>query len=147
MTELNNLKNEAIEDTRITESSIIKSSMENGLIICKWIDRYKQIAIDLKKVHHKRDNMELLLYLYYSGKASKEQLDFLKKSKPFGLKIDNRSDIERFIKGSMIYQEIDIELEELSQILKFIDEVIQTLKFQNNKISNIIAYKKFLNGE
>jgi len=142
-----NFKNEADIDLKITDSSIVKASMENGIIICKWIDRYKSEAVNLKKLNIKKDNIELLLYLYYTGKAGKEQLEALNKTKPFGLKVDNRSDIERFIKGSKLFQEQTIEIEEQIQILKFIDEVIQALKFQNNKIGNIITYKKFLAGE
>lgn len=141
------IRNEAKSDLKVDESSIISSSMNSGIIITKWLDYYKQTAISLNKVKSEKESIELLLYLYYSGKASLEHLELLNKTKPFGLKIDTKSDIEKFIKASKEYIKITEKLVETEQFLKFIDEVIQALKFQNNKIGNIIAYQKFLAGE
>ncbi len=140
------LKKEAKEDLYIDESSIISSSMKSGVTICKWLDYYRIKALEYNKTKANKDKIELTLYLYYTGKANQEQLAYLGKSKPFGLKIDTKSDIEKFIKASKEYIEIDYLLKINEQDLKFIDETIQALKFQNNKISNIISYKKFMEG-
>lgn len=140
------LKSEAKEDLYIDESNIISSSMKSGITICKWLDYYRIKAIEFNQTKAKRDKIELTLYLYYTGKANQEQLEYLGKSKPFGLKIDTKSDIEKFIKASKEYIEIDLTVKSIEQDLKFIDETIQALKFQNNKISNIISYKKFMEG-
>lgn len=147
MVEWERLKSEAESDLKVDESTIISSSMNNGIIISKWLDYYRQIAVELNKMKSARDSVEVLLYLYYTGKATEKQLKTLNKDEPFKLKVDTKSDIERFIKSSKEYIEINEKCVELEQFLKYIDEVIQALKFQNNKIANIIAYKRFLAGE
>lgn len=144
--DIEELKKEAKEDLYIDESSIISSSMKSGITICKWLDYYRTKSLEYNTNKAKRDKIELTLYLYYTGKANQEQLEYLGKSKPFGLKIDTKSDVEKFIKASKEYIAIDHVLKINEQDLKFIDETIQALKFQNNKISNIISYKKFTEG-
>ena len=94
------LKEEAKKDLFLDENSIISASSKNGIIICRWLDYYRECALLLNKSKSSRDRVELTLYLYYSGKANAEQLKYLGKTKPFGLKIDTKSDIERFIKAS-----------------------------------------------
>lgn len=140
------LKEEAKKDLFLDENNIISASSKNGVTICKWLDYYRECALLLNKSKASRDRVELTLYLYYSGKANAEQLKYLGKSKPFGLKIDTKSDIERFIKASKEYIEADELVKTVEQNLKFIDETIQALKFQSTRISNIIAYKKFTEG-
>ena len=146
MINVDELKNEAKKDLYLDENSIISASSKNGIITCKWLDYYRLTALELNKSKASRDRVELTLYLYYSGKANAEQLKYLGKSKPFGLKIDTKSDIERFIKASKEYIEADDLVKINEQNLKFIDETIQALKFQSTRISNIIAYKKFTEG-
>ena len=140
------LKKEAENDLYIDESSIISSSLKSGVVISKWLDYYRNKALEIQLNKTRKDKIELTLFLYYTGKASQEHLNYLGKDKPFGLKVDTKSDIERFIKASKEYIEIECTIKQEEQDLKYIDEIIQALKFQNNKIANIISYKKFLNG-
>lgn len=146
MNDIEDLKKEAKDDLYLDENNIISASSKNGVIVCKWLDYYRSCALELNKSKASRDKVELTLYLYYSGKASLEQLKYLGKSKPFGLKIDTKGDIERFIKASKEYIVADELVKTNEQNLKFIDETIQALKFQSTRISNIIAYKKFTEG-
>lgn len=146
MIDIDLLKREAKEDLELDESKIISASSKNGILVCKWLDYYRTTAIELNRGKANKDKVELTLYLYYSGKANESQLQYLGKTKPFGLKIDTKSDIERFIKASKEYIEADEYIKTKEQDLKFIDETIQALKFQSTRISNIIAYKKFTEG-
>ena len=146
MIDIDDLKREAKEDLFLDESSIISASSKNGILVCKWLDYYRTTALDLNRSKANKDKIELTLYLYYSGKANESQLQYLGKSKPFGLKIDTKSDIDRFIKASKEFIEADELVKINEQNLKFIDETIQALKFQSTRVSNIIAYKKFTEG-
>lgn len=141
------LKQEAKADLKIDKSSIVSSSLNSGVTICKWLDYYREVALEITKNKAQRDKIELTLFLYYTGKASQEQLSYLEKTKPFGLKVDNKTDIDKFIKASKEYIEADYNVKSAEQNLKFIDETIQALKTQNFKITNIINYLKFTNGE
>lgn len=146
MLDIEELKKEAKTDLYLDEDNIIKSSASNGLVICKWLDYYRSLALKLNKDKANRDKIELTLYLYYTGKANESQLQYLNKTKPFGLKIDTKSDVEKFIRASKEYIEADELVKIDEQDLKFVDETIQALKFQSSKISNIITYKKFTEG-
>lgn len=141
------LKLEAERDLQLDKSKIVQASMNSGVIISKWLGYYQQTALEIQKAKQERDKIELLLYLYYSGKANKTQIEVLGKTKPFGLKIDTKGDIDRFIRGSKEYIDTDLNVKTIEQTLKYIDEVIQALKSQNFKITNIINYLKFENGE
>lgn len=141
------LKDIAEKDLYLDESIITSSSFKNGVIICKWVSIYQRCAAEIQRSKAEKDKIELLLYLYFTGKANNEQIQALGKQKPFGLKIDTKSDIERFIKASEQYIEASIKLNELEQSLKFIDETVQALKTQNFRVTNIINYLKFKNGE
>lgn len=138
---------EADKDLYLNEDNISRKSCSSGVTINKWLRYYKVCAAELQDKKSKKDQIELLLYLYYTGKASNDQLKVLGKERPFGLKIDTKSDIDRFIKASKEYINIDKEVKETERELNYIDEVIQALKTQNYKITNIINYMKFMNGE
>lgn len=146
MLDYEQLKKEAKQDLFVDESTIISASAKNGVITCKWLDYYREMALQYNNDKVSKDKIELALYLYYTGKANQKQLEALNKTKPFSLKIDTKADIEKFIKASSEYIDVCSKLAEDEQTLKFIDETIQALKFQNNKISNIISYKKFTEG-
>lgn len=140
------LQSEAEKDLRLDDSNLIKSSMENGLLISKWLRYYNDIAEELVYCQNSINRIECLLTLYYKGKANEEQLKLLNK-KQFALKLTTESDVSKFVKSTKEYIEKIEELKSKERLLKYIEEVIQNIKYQHLRVQNIINYKKFLNGE
>lgn len=143
---LSELRLEAENDLKLNDSNLIKSSMDNGLIIAKWLEYYSTVSADLVQKQSELTKIECLLTLYYKGKANGEQLQALNK-KPFQLKLTTESDVSKFIKSSNEYINCLKEVKVIENTIKFIEEVIQNIKFQHLRIQNIINYKKFMNGE
>lgn len=142
----NIIKEEAEKDLKVTKENLTESSMTSGLLTCKYLNFHRDYIIALNKAIKYKDQLKILLYLYFTGKATAEQIKSLGYDKPFSLKIDKVADIDMFILGSPKYVEADNSIVDFKEIIKYLESIIDNLKFRHLSIQNVINWEKFKNG-
>jgi len=140
------IKNESVKDLRVTEDNLLEASMSSALISTKYLSWHMDYNRYYQSIIKEKDKLKLLLNLYYTGKATADQITAVGMSKPFTLKIDKVADIDMFIVSNHKYVEIDNLINEVKEQLRYIESVLDSLKFRHIVIKNTIDWKRFQNG-
>ena len=125
------LRLEAEEDCKFDKMKI-ETQFDNTLAICKWINYkaewsevYKVIDIERKEVYKK---------LYYFYKVESD------------LKINTKDELDLFITSDAQYVDLHLQITTLKEVVKYIEDIVETLKGKNWEISRWIEHQKFING-
>ena len=136
-------KDSIIDDLKLDDTTIINARLHS-----KYLEMITITRIQRKK----RDmNYKTLLkdkWLYYNGKLSKEQIDLL------GWKYDPFCGLNKPLKGDMNYyydsdtdiQKAQADLEYYKVLEETLKEILDTIRWRHQSISNIIKWRSFEAG-
>ena len=136
-------KDSIIDDLKLDDTTIINARLHS-----KYLEMITITRIQRKK----RDmNYKTLLkdkWLYYNGKLSKEQIDLL------GWKYDPFGGLNKPLKGDMNYyydsdtdiQKAQADLEYYKVLEETLKEILDTIRWRHQSISNIIKWRSFEAG-
>lgn len=147
MLDLSNIIEMWEKDSQIDSNHLDQSSVDIAKIHSKYLKLLSLSKLQLKKVEM---NQKILLkdkWLYYNGKMTEEEINEKGwEYDPFkGLKV---------MKGEMDYyynSDIDIQKSEekityYKTLVETLQEIMDTLKWRQQHIRNIIEWKKFESG-
>lgn len=146
MVNMDAIQKEAEKDLKFTKETITEASSTTGILICKYLNYHRDYFIELNKLLKYKDQLKVLLNLYYTGKATADQIKNLGFEKPFSLKIDKIADIDLFINSNPKFSDLCLLIDNTKEDVKYIETVIDNLKFRHISIQNIINWEKFKNG-
>lgn len=146
MIEFNLIQKEAEKDLKFNKDTLTEVSSTTGVLICKYLNYHRDYFIELNNLLKYKDQLKVLLYLYYTGKATDGQIKSLGFEKPFSLKVDKVADVDLFINSNPKFNETLLKIDQYKEDIKYIETVIDNLKFRHISIQNIINWEKFKNG-
>lgn len=147
MINLENILESWEKDSFIDENNLSSSTVDIAKMHSKYLQLLSVAKLQLKKAELNQKTLLKDKWLYYNGKMSGDEIqekgwDF----DPFnGLKV---------MKGEMDYyynSDIDIQKSEekiayRKTIVDTLQEIVETLRWRHQSISNIIKWKQFENG-
>lgn len=141
-----------IDDIKIEwskDSHIRKDKLDDELLkIPELLYKYQNLLYieteTFRKLDAKNKKIFLLLFQYYNGFLSKEKLEKIKRVQ-FSQRI-LKNDIRTYIDADDLYQASMSELEQSSDNIEFLKQIIKHLDNRSYNIKSTIEYLKWTNG-
>jgi hypothetical protein len=136
------------EDCVIDDNKLDQESIRCAILHGKYIEIYTVARLQLKKIEFEKSKLDLDLYLYYSGKLTKDQMDKLKLPyDPFnGLSKPMKSELPRWIDADEHMFKMKLKLETAKVFFDNVKEILDNIKWRHQTIKNILAHKQFVAG-
>ncbi len=147
MLTLENILEEWQEDCQIDENNLDISSIEIAKLHAKYLEMLSITKLKLKKTEL---NQKILLkekWLYYNGKLTEDEL--IEKGWEFdpfrGMKI-MKGDMNRYYDSDIDIQQSEEKVIYFKTTVETLTEIVDTLRWKHQTISNIIKWKMFQAG-
>lgn len=134
------LVEKAKEDLEVNKDNLIEVSAKTGIDLVFYAEQRARWISEKSKAENEQERIYRYLWLYYTGKANAQCLEYLKK-KPFKIQLNNKQDIEKFIESDTLYLEVKEKISKIENTVKFLDEVIGAVRFRTQVVRNIIQEK------
>jgi len=146
MIDLNDITNQWKTDCLI-KLPLDETSKQTPSLHAKYLEKLNLAKLQLKKAEH---NQKILLkekWLYYNGKMSEEEVKSREwNPDPFnGLKI-LKGEMDYYYDADPEIQKSEEKIEYFKTIVSTLIEIIDSLKWRHQTISNIIKWKVFESG-
>ena len=136
------------EDSIIDDMNLDGTTVKCAVLHGKYLELFS-----IAKLNLKRKEAELALvrkdkWLYYNGKMDKAELDKRGwKYDPFdGMSKPMKSDLGMYYETDDDICKIKSQIEYQKTIVEALDEIISTIRWRHQNISNIIKWKAFVAG-
>ena len=147
MLNLENILETWEKDSQIDPNHLDTSSIEGAKLHAKYLKYLSVAKLQLKRQEMFQKTLLKDKWLYYNGKMSTEEIEIK------GWEYDPFSGL-KVMKGEMDYyynSDIDIQNSEekiayYKTIVDSLQEIIETLRWRHQTISNIIKWKQFESG-
>lgn len=136
------------EDAKIKDSELDESSLQTSILHAKYIKHFALARLALKQ----RQNNLLIIkkekWRYFTGKMSQSEMDIRGWTyDPFhGSLKPLKSEINYFLDADEDIQAIQMKIEYAKIVVETLEEILNTLRWRQNTIKNIIEFKKFNAG-
>ena len=146
--DLNTLLNEWEKDSHIDELALDEETRKGAKLHAKYLRYLSEYKLKLKHQDNKRDVLKKNLWLYYSGKMTKPQMDHLKwPYDPYeGGTKPMKSDMGRYMDADDNYIELMSKIEYTKTMLDALEEIMNTLRWRHAGIKNMIDWRRFVSG-
>ena len=147
MLDLESILKEWQEDCQIPQHQLDETQRKTPNLHAKYLQYLSLTKLNLKRAEHAQKVLLKDKWLYYNGKMSTEEIEIK------GWEYDPFSGL-KVMKGEMDYyynSDIDIQNSEekiayYKTIVDSLQEIIETLRWRHQTISNIIKWKQFESG-
>lgn len=110
--------------------------------------RYQNILFleteNLKKIEQHFSRKKLLLYKYYNGWCTKEELETLGRTQ--WSQETRKGDINLYLEADVDYQHVEKVLWSQQHLCKYVEQIISILNKRSFDLKNIIEYRKWTGG-
>lgn len=147
MLNLENILTEWQKDSEINQSRLDQASVDTAKIHAKYLQLLSVAKLQLKRAQLNQKTLLKDKWLYYNGKMSQEEID----SKgwnydPFnGLKI-MKGDMEYYYDSDTEIQKSEEKITYYKTIVETLQEIVESIRWRHQTISNIIKWKQFESG-
>ena len=138
---LDKLKEQAKIDLKIDRTELVDESLKTPIIHSKWLSLHADLKAKARKLQYEFDVKYKERWLYYNGKAN----PCVYKAEPFDLKI-LKSDTGVFLGSDDKLLEIKNKLEEIKDLIAFVEGVIGEINKRSFHIKNAIDVLRWENG-
>lgn len=138
---LEKLKEQAKADLKIDRSALVDESLRTPILHSKWLSLHADLKAKARKLQYEYDVMYKERWLYYNGKANPN----VYKLEPFDLKI-LKSDAGVFLGSDEKLLEIKNRLEDIKNLMEFVEGVIGEINKRSFHIKNAIDVLRWENG-
>lgn len=147
MLDLSNIIEMWEKDSQIDSNHLDQSSIDIAKIHSKYLKLLSLSKLQLKKVEM---NQKVLLkdkWLYYNGKMTGEEIEEKGwEYDPFnGLKVI-KSEMDYYYNSDIDIQKSEEKITYYKTLVETLQEIMDTLKWRQQHIRNIIEWKKFESG-
>ena len=145
---LEDILNDWKKDCVIDESHLDKSSISIAKLHAKYLQLLSISKLQLKKTELKQKILLKDKWLYYNGKLSKDQIDAFKwEYDPFGgLNKPLKGDMNYYYDADTDIQKAQAALEYDKVLIETLEEIMGTIRWIHQNISNIIKWRSFEAG-
>jgi len=147
MIDLKEVLSEWAEDNTIHDVHLDESSRKTPLLHSKYLEKLANAKLLLKKAELSQKSLLKDKWLYYNGKMDKEQLDKMGwDPDPFdGLKI-LKGEMDYYYDSDPEIQKSEEKIQYFKTLVETLTDIVDTIKWRHQTISNIIKWKQFQSG-
>ena len=135
------------EDSKINQTDLSHASIETAMAHSRYLKLLSLGKLQLKKSQLNQKSLLKDKWLYYNNKMSKEEID--EKGwdyDPFkGLKV-MKTDMNYYYDSDIDIQKSEEKIAYHKTIVETLQEIVETLRWRHQSISNIIKWKQFESG-
>lgn len=144
---LDKILEEWATDSQLPRSNLDEASRQTPTLHAKYLSLLSQTKLKLKKAEMDQKSLLRLKWEWYNGKMSEEQI------KQLGWDYDPLNGL-KVMKGEMDYyydsdkeiQESELKIQYLKTTIDTLNEIVDTLRWRHQTISNMIKWKVFEAG-
>ncbi len=137
-----------VEDGVIDQFKLDDTTIKNASLHSKYLSLITVAKLKKKQKKFEYNTLLKNKWLYYNGKMSQSQMD------SFGWEYDPFQGLNKPLKSDMnIYYDADIDIQEMQAELEYhtvlvdtIKEILDTIRWRHQSISNIIKWRSFEAG-
>ena len=147
MIDLKEVLDEWAADNQIHETHLDESSRKTPILHSKYLEKLANAKLLLKKSEFSQKTLLKDKWLYYNGKMDKEQVEQLGwDPDPFdGLKI-LKGEMEYYYDADPEIQKSEEKIQYFKTLVETLSDIVDTIKWRHQTISNIIKWKQFQSG-
>lgn len=138
---LEQLKKRAKKDLEIDRTDLVNESLRTPILHSQWLSLYADLKAKARGLQFEYDSAFKDRWLYYNGKASSS----VYKEEPFDLKI-MKSECGVFLSADKKLLGIKERLEEIKDVMQFVEGVIGEINKRSFHIKNAIDVLRWENG-
>jgi hypothetical protein len=132
------------KDHPINETDLGAEARNIPKLHSKYYKMYVRAALKLKKLKADLVELEKDKKDYYNGSMSREDLTE-RGWKPYQEKL-LRVDIPKYIESDKDVQELSLKIGYLSEVVKYLEEIIRNINNRNFLLKTILDYNRFTSG-
>ena len=147
MIDLKEVLAEWANDNQIHETHLDESSRKTPILHSKYLEKLANAKLLLKKAEFSQKTLLKEKWLYYNGKMDKEQIENLGwDPDPFdGLKI-LKGEMDYYYDADPDIQKSEEKIQYFKTLVETLTDIVDTIKWRHQTISNIIKWKQFQSG-
>ena len=147
MIDLKEVLAEWANDNQIHETHLDESSRKTPILHSKYLEKLANAKLLLKKAEFSQKTLLKEKWLYYNGKMDKEQIEKLGwDPDPFdGLKI-LKGEMDYYYDADPEIQKSEEKIQYFKTLVETLTDIVDTIKWRHQTISNIIKWKQFQSG-
>ena len=147
MIDLKEVLAEWANDNQIHETHLDESSRKTPILHSKYLEKLANAKLLLKKAEFSQKTLLKEKWLYYNGKMDKEQIENLGwDPDPFdGLKI-LKGEMDYYYDADPEIQKSEEKIQYFKTLVETLSDIVDTIKWRHQTISNIIKWKQFQSG-
>jgi len=147
MIDLKEVLAEWANDNQIHETHLDESSRKTPILHSKYLEKLANAKLLLRKAEFSQKTLLKEKWLYYNGKMDKEQIEDLGwDPDPFdGLKI-LKGEMDYYYDADPEIQKSEEKIQYFKTLVETLTDIVDTIKWRHQTISNIIKWKQFQSG-
>lgn len=147
MIDLKEVLAEWANDNQIHETHLDESSRKTPILHSKYLEKLANAKLLLKKAEFSQKTLLKEKWLYYNGKMDQEQIENLGwDPDPFdGLKI-LKGEMDYYYDADPEIQKSEEKIQYFKTLVETLTDIVDTIKWRHQTISNIIKWKQFQSG-
>jgi|TARA_R100000030_G_scaffold42493_1_gene31952 hypothetical protein len=147
MIDLKEVLAEWANDNQIHETHLDESSRKTPILHSKYLEKLANAKLLLKKAEFSQKTLLKEKWLYYNGKMDQEQIEKLGwDPDPFdGLKI-LKGEMDYYYDADPEIQKSEEKIQYFKTLVETLTDIVDTIKWRHQTISNIIKWKQFQSG-
>ncbi len=147
MIDLNEVLEEWTKDNVISDIHLDESSRKTPLLHSKYLEKLANAKLLLRRAEMSQKSLLKDKWLYYNGKMTQEEI--VEKGwdpDPFdGLKI-LKGEMDYYYDADPEIQKSEEKIQYFKTVVETLTDIVDTIKWRHQTISNIIKWKQFQSG-
>ena len=147
MIDLKEVLAEWANDNQIHETHLDESSRKTPILHSKYLEKLANGKLLLKKAEFSQKTLLKEKWLYYNGKMDQEQIEKMGwDPDPFdGLKV-LKGEMDYYYDADPEIQKSEEKIQYFKTLVETLSDIVDTIKWRHQTISNIIKWKQFQSG-
>jgi hypothetical protein len=136
------------QDGKIDKSALDSTTIDCAILHARYLELYTKSKLLVKKAEAEAARLQLNKYLWYTGKMTKADMDKHGWSyDPYnGLTKPLKSELEMWMNADPDIEKMNLKLAVAKETTAALKEILDTLRWRNQSIKNIIDWRKFQAG-
>ena len=147
MIDLKEVLAEWANDNQIHETHLDESSRKTPILHSKYLEKLANAKLLLKKAEFSQKTLLKEKWLYYNRKMDQEQIEKMGwDPDPFdGLKV-LKGEMDYYYDADPEIQKSEEKIQYFKTLVETLSDIVDTIKWRHQTISNIIKWKQFQSG-
>ena len=147
MIDLKEVLAEWANDNQIHETHLDESSRKTPILHSKYLEKLANAKLLLKKAEFSQKTLLKEKWLYYNGNMDQEQIEKMGwDPDPFdGLKV-LKGEMDYYYDADPEIQKSEEKIQYFKTLVETLSDIVDTIKWRHQTISNIIKWKQFQSG-